>query len=87
MSHGADTAARDLDVLGELLTRLEREPFTSPRLVALQRHFDSDGVSASRAIQTLHRLVELHDWQHNLYFLIFSIPFMWGTHVAWAIEA
>jgi hypothetical protein len=87
VSHGADTAARDLDVLGELLARLEGEPFTSPRLVALQRHFDSDGVSASRAIQTLHRLVELHDWQHNLYFLIFSIPFMWGTHVAWAIEA
>ena len=44
VSHGADTAARDLDVLGELLERLEREPFTSPRLVALQRQLDSGGV-------------------------------------------
>ena len=86
VSNGADNAARHLDVLGELLARLEREPFTSPRLVALQRHLESDGMSASRAIHALHRLVELHDWQHNLYFLIFSIPFMWGTHVAWAIE-
>jgi hypothetical protein len=86
VSHGADTAARDLDVLGELLERMEREPFTSPKLVALQRHFESAGMSASRAIRALHRLVELHDWQHNLFFLIFSLPLMWGTHVAWAIE-
>jgi hypothetical protein len=86
VSHGADTAARDLDVLGELLERMEREPFTSSRLVALQRQLESEGTSASRAIRTLHRLVELHDWQHNLFFLIFSLPLMWGTHVAWAIE-
>jgi DNA mismatch repair ATPase MutS len=29
----------------------------------------------------------LHDWQHNLIFLIVSLPFLWGTHVAWAIES
>ena len=86
VSHGADTAARDLDVLGELLERLERQPFTSPRLVALQGHLESGGASASRAIRALHRRVELHDWQHNLFFLIFSLPFMWGTHVSWSIE-
>jgi hypothetical protein len=86
VSHGADTAARDLDVLGELLQRIEVERFTSPRLVALQRQLHTGHTSASSAIRALHRLVELHDWQHNLFFLIFSIPFMWGTHVAWAIE-
>jgi DNA mismatch repair ATPase MutS len=31
--------------------------------------------------------VELHDWQHNLIFLIVSLPFLWGTHLAWAIES
>jgi MutS domain V len=86
VSHGADTAARDLDTLGELLHRLERESFTSPRLVALRRLLDTEGLLASRAIHALHRLVELHDWQHNLYFLIPSLLFMWGTHVAWAME-
>jgi hypothetical protein len=86
VSHGADTAARDLDTLGELLHRLERESFTSPRLVALRRLLDTEGLVASRAIHALHRLVELHDWQHNLYFLIPSLLFMWGTHVAWAME-
>ena len=86
VSHGADTAARDLDTLGELLHRLERESFSSPRLVALRRLLDTEGLVASRAIHALHRLVELHDWQHNLYFLIPSLLFMWGTHVAWAME-
>ena len=86
VSHGADTAARDLDALGELLQRLERESFSSPRLVALRRLLDTEGLVASRAIRGLHRLVELHDWQHNLYFLIPSLFFMWGTHVAWAME-
>jgi DNA mismatch repair ATPase MutS len=29
----------------------------------------------------------MHDWQHNVFFLLLSLPFLWGTHVAWAIEA
>jgi hypothetical protein len=86
VSGGADTATRNLDVLGELLRRIEEEQFSSPRLVAVKRLLETEGVLASRAIHGLHRLVELHDWQHNLYFLILSLPFMWGTHVAWAME-
>jgi hypothetical protein len=84
--HAADSAARDLDILTELLARLEREPVFAPRLVALRRLLDTDGIVASRAIRAMDRLVELHDWQHNIFFLLFSMPFMWGTHVAWAIE-
>jgi hypothetical protein len=87
VQHGADSAARNLDALRELLARLERGAFSSPRLVGLQRSLDTGDVSASRAVHALHRLVELHDWQHNLLFAIVSIPFMWGTHVAWTIEA
>jgi hypothetical protein len=86
VSHGADTAARDLDALEDLLRRLERESFTSPRLRALRQMLDTGGMPASRAIHALHQLVELHDWQHNIFFLMLSMPFMWGTHVAWAIE-
>jgi hypothetical protein len=86
VSHGADTAARNLDVLAELILRIEQEAFTSPRLASLTHRLDADGVRASHAIQTLRRLVEFHDWQHNLYFLLLSLPFMWGTHVAWAME-
>ena len=83
----ADTAAHDLDILGHLLEQLEPQQFSSARLAALHRALSAENVIASRAIRTLAYLVELHDWQDNLFFLMFSLPFMWGTHVAWAIEA
>jgi hypothetical protein len=85
--HQAARSSRDLDILGHLLRRLEGERFESPRLAELRRAVDAEDGLASVAIRSLVRLVELHDWQHNLYFLMLSIPFMWGTHVAWAIEA
>jgi DNA mismatch repair ATPase MutS len=43
-------------------------------------------VAASTAIGRLHRLVELHDWQHNQFFAPVAAAFLWGTHLAWAIE-
>jgi MutS-like protein len=82
----ADNAAHDLDILGHLLEHLEPQRFSSPRLASLHRALSAEDVVASRAIRTLARLVELHDWQDNLFFLMFSVPLMWGTHVAWAIE-
>jgi hypothetical protein len=85
--HRAAAVARDLDILGHLLERLEQQEFSTPRLRALRDALDTGDGRASAAIRSLHRLVELHDWQHNLIFLIVSLPFLWGTHVAWAIEA
>src|SRR5262245_54793274 len=85
--HRAAAAARDLDILGHLLERLEQQQFTTARLQSLRQAIDTGTSRASSAIHFLHQLVELHDWQHNLIFLILSLPFLWGTHVAWAIEA
>jgi hypothetical protein len=86
--HRGSAAARDLDLLGHLLERLEGQQFSSPQLVALRHAADaSDGRRASDATRSLHRLAELHDWQHNLIFLLLSLPFLWGTHVAWAMES
>jgi len=84
--HRAAAAARDLDILGHLLEHLERQQFSTARLRSLRSAIDAGDDRASSAIHALHRLVELHDWQHNLIFLIVSLPFLWGTHVAWAIE-
>jgi hypothetical protein len=83
--HGAAAVTRDLDTLARLLTRLETETFVAPRLRELQQQLG--GGSASRAIRTLRRLLEIHDWQHNNVFLVLSLPFLVGTHLAWAIEA
>ena len=90
--HAAEDPARDLDVLAHVLDRLEREEFTSARLIALRRGLDTPAqarqgaVPASAAIRALHRLVELHDWQHNQFFAPLAAALLWGTHLAWAIE-
>ncbi len=81
--HGADGAARDLDVLAVVLTTLERETFEAPRLTSLQGRL----THGSAFIHRLHWFVELHAWQHNAIFAVLAAPLLWGTHLALAIEA
>src|SRR4030095_5601688 len=85
--HAAEGPARDLDVLAHVLSRVEREDFKSPALRLLRQNLQAGGTGASAAIRRLHRLVELHDWQHNQFFAPFAAVCLWGTHLAWAIEA
>ena len=85
--HAADAPARDLDVLAHILDRLERQEFKAARLEALSRQLRTADAPASAAIRRLHGLVELHDWQHNQFFAPVAAALLWGTHLAWAIEA
>jgi hypothetical protein len=86
--HGAEAVTRDLDTLARLLARIEAESFSSPLLQDIQRRLRSGGSgSASKAIRDLHWLIELYEWQHNNVFLVISMPFLAGTHLAWAIES
>jgi hypothetical protein len=77
----ADAVTRDLDTLKRLLSRIEAESFTAPRLRELQQQLNS-GTSASAAIRRLHWLVEIHEWQHNSAFLVLTMPLLVGTHIA-----
>jgi hypothetical protein len=86
VTHETDRAARDLDILAHVLQQLEAERFTSDRLSALRAALDRQGVPASIAIHRLHRLTEMHDWEHNLIFAIVSAPLLWSTHLAFAME-
>jgi hypothetical protein len=85
--HGADGPARSLTALSPTLQRLERESFAAPRLTALRQRIEERGGTASQAVRHLNRLVEMHDWQHNVVFAPIGLVLMWGTHVAGAIEA
>jgi hypothetical protein len=97
--HGAEAVTRDLDTLARLLSRIEAESFETPRLRDIQQRLRSGGSSlrrdppyttpdsASNAIRRLHLLTELYEWQHNNVFLVVSMPFLMGTHLAWAIES
>jgi hypothetical protein len=85
--HGADSPARELEVLSRLLEILERQTFGAPKLIGVRRKLETNGRAASAAIRHLHRLVEMHDWLHNAIFAPIGLTMQWGTHLAWAIEA
>ena len=84
--HSAGGFARDLSVLSGALARLERERFTSPRLAALHARIESPDAPASADIRRFERLVEAHDWEHNLVFTPIAVLLLWSTHIAWMLE-
>jgi MutS domain V len=49
---------KDLQLIAQMLARLEREPFSSPHLVRVQSQLISGGVPASHQIARLTRLVD-----------------------------
>jgi hypothetical protein len=85
--HGVDRPSAALDVLGQALLLIEREPVRSSRLTVLRATLESRHVPASTAIKRLHRLSEFHDWQHNMIFGLFAPFLLWSTQIAFAIEA
>jgi hypothetical protein len=83
----ADRPGRDLSLLAQVLSRLERERFEAPFLVALRAHLDTDGLAPSRQVQRLARLLELLESRRNQLFMPFLLPLLWSTQLALAIEA
>lgn len=82
-----DVAGPELALLADILSRLERERFSSPRLVALRAALDSAGAAPSRRIARLGRLIEVLDVRRNQLVAPFAYLLLWGTQCAHAIEA
>jgi MutS-like protein len=78
---------RELALLAELLSRLERETFVAPWLVQRRAALDTHGDPPSRRIARLHRLIHLLDARKNQLFAPFSGLLLWGTQLALAIDA
>jgi hypothetical protein len=82
--------ADDLKILAALADRIEREPFTAPRLTALQgglRSPDGAAESASRAIARLEQLVSLLEGSmHNLFFMPITRALLVPEQLAIAID-
>jgi hypothetical protein len=75
-----------LALLAGLLSILERQTFTSPRLVELHARLERNGVTASRQIERLRKLVALLEARRNQFFAPFALLLLWSTHIAFAIE-
>ena len=75
-----------LALLAGLLAVLERQTFTSSRLVALRGRLERNGVIASGQIERLRKLVALLDARRNQFFAPLALLLLWSTHIAFAIE-
>lgn len=83
---GVDVPGRELALLTEVLSRLERERFNSPRLVELRSALDVEGLAPSQQIAKLNRLIDLLDARRNMIFAPFALSLLWPLHFAIAIE-
>jgi hypothetical protein len=79
--------AYGIALLADVLGRLEREPFSSARLVVLRNALSTGGVPPSHAIARLNRLMELLHSRDNVFLRVIGPPLLWTTQVAFAIEA
>lgn len=77
---------RDLDLLSQLLARLENEPFEAPALAALRERLTTDVDPPSPHIARLHRLIHLLDARRNELFAPVSVLLLWGTQLTFAVE-
>lgn len=78
---------RDLELLSLILTRMERERFTSGRLGELSSQLRTDDMPPSCRIRRLARLTDLLNGMRNQLFAPFGLLVMWSTQFAFAIEA
>ena len=82
-----DQPARDLELLSELLGRIESERFASPRLARLRASLDTDGLPPSKQIARLLTRIRLLDARRNQLFAPLAPLLLWSTQIAFSIEA
>lgn len=73
-----EDATQDLDLLAQLLAIFEREPFTSPRLMALQSALCAEGIAPSAAVKRLDRITQCLESGRNKMVQAIS-PFIFYT--------
>jgi hypothetical protein len=84
--YGTENAFHDLNLLSEVLARVEAHKFESPRLQVLQRELSCSALPSSRAIARLRTLVDLINSRHNTILRVIDVPLMYSVQVAFAAE-
>lgn len=86
VSDAVNTPARELGLIAVLLERLERETFTGPALVSLQKRLRVGSAGAAAQIARLQKLLERKEWAHNQIFGVIAAPLLWAPQFMMAIE-
>jgi len=84
--HGTDRPQHDLALLAGVLERFQRERFESAELQRLTTALVVAGMSPSRAIARLTRIVQIEESRHNAIFKALGGLVFAGTHLAYAME-
>ena len=87
VTHGIERPLGQLEVLAGILALIEQEPVTSLRLAQSRTVLTTGRLLPSAAIQRLHRLSELLEWERNMIFAPIAALGSWSLHVAAAIES
>ncbi|MFN7944264.1 MAG: DNA mismatch repair protein MutS [Blastocatellia bacterium] len=77
----------DLDLLAQVLKRLERENFSAPLLVRLRQELETRHQPPSKQIARLDRLTAWLDARLNQFFAPLAGLLLWATQFAFALEA
>jgi hypothetical protein len=83
---GVDAATYDLGLLSGLLSRIEREPFSSPLLQALHRTLAVGGALPSQKIARLQLFIAARDSLRNEFVRPFALLFVVRSQAAVAID-
>ena len=86
VNDAVENTENEMAVLARILAHLEKESFSSAKLVALQNQFKRGAEAASESISILLKRIRLLDAQRNKMFAIPSFIFLWPVHFAFAFE-
>jgi hypothetical protein len=81
-----EQAAGELQLVSQVLARLERERFESPLLAKLRAGLDVAGEPPSRRLAHLRRLIEYLDSRDNVVVRVLEIFILWTPHLAVKVE-
>jgi MutS domain V len=84
---GISCNAEGLLLFADVLQRLERERFASPRLQAFAMELKRDGQPASHFVRKLARIVYWMDAHHSLIGHLLELPLLYTAQVAFVAEA
>jgi MutS-like protein len=89
MAHVAaavEESAHELALLAQVLERIERERFQSPRLIELRAALDVEGHPVSGRIHKLNRLMELLDSSDHVLMRVIGALILWKPQILFALE-
>jgi hypothetical protein len=81
-----EKATEDLQLLADVLAHLEKEQFSSPKLIAIQATLRRDGLAPSAAIARLARTVEYLRSRRNPMLGPLNVFTFWCTQLVFAAE-